>query len=482
MQRLFPTDTGPRAYLLLSCARVDADAQTQKASGSRWFNPRQSPQTDKTRSPPHKIRWPDNSPLRRGLLTILLILVGGHGQLATAAPDGKSPDPVVEARAKALGNAIVGSWSAPVGREAIKLRFDSDGRFELGTTTGSYRIEPSVLTLVTDDNVETRYQHKLPVVNNISGDQLELSGGELAVTLLFNREREVADYTSGLLDLSPQQLTTSGGRILTVMVIVGLAWALIRSLQWLSRLVIFSNLGPLRSLYLEHKHRSETVHSLVLNLTKYVVYFSALGLILTELGVNYTAYLASLSVIGLAIGFGSQGLVQDMVTGFFVIFESQYDVGDMVEISGQTGVVEELGLRMTRLRNYQGQQVVIPNRNIATVGRYTNGAQHVTLDIATAVESVDSAVEVLQQVALEIAAEFAGVVRGAPVTRRGLEPEADENYIRLTLSIWPLQTWLVDQQLVPRIRERFTGQQLPITGDRVTVFYQLPESRRVQHA
>lgn len=96
-----------------------------------------------------------------------------------------------------------------------------------------------------------------------------------------------------------------------------------------------------------------------------MVYFAALGFILGELGVNYTAYLASLSVIWLAVGFGSQGLVQDVVTGFFIIFEGQFDVGDMVEMSGQTGLVEELGLRMTRLRNYLGELISVPNRNIA---------------------------------------------------------------------------------------------------------------------
>ena len=66
--------------------------------------------------------------------------------------------------------------------------------------------------------------------------------------------------------------------------------------------------------------------ALVVNLIKYVIYFTAFGFILSELGINYTTYIASLSVVGLAIGFGSQGLVQDMVTGMFIIFEEQFDV------------------------------------------------------------------------------------------------------------------------------------------------------------
>ena len=101
-----------------------------------------------------------------------------------------------------------------------------------------------------------------------------------------------------------------------------------------------------------------------------------MGLVLQEFGVNLTAYLASASVVGLAISFGSQGLVQDIVIGLTLIFWDAMDVGDMVEITGTTNVigrVEEIGLRFTKLINFYNQEVFVPNRTIANVSRFPHG-------------------------------------------------------------------------------------------------------------
>ena len=98
--------------------------------------------------------------------------------------------------------------------------------------------------------------------------------------------------------------------------------------------------------------------------------------VLQELGVNLTAYLASASIIGLAISFGSQGLVQDIVAGLTLISSDAMDVGDLVEIAGTVvviGRVEEIGLRFTRMVNFLNQQVLIPNRTIANVSRFPRG-------------------------------------------------------------------------------------------------------------
>jgi len=210
----------------------------------------------------------------------------------------------------------------------------------------------------------------------------------------------------------------------------------------------------------------------VLNFFKYVVYFGALGFVLTEFGVNYTTYFASLSVIGLAVGFGSQGLVQDIVTGFFIIFENQFDVGDMVEIPPYTGVVEELGLRVTRLRNYLGQNVVIPNRNIAAVGNYLKGAQEVYVDVAaTGPETAAREREILKKIGEELARQYEGVIRASPIVLMPVSLESSENFARMHLKIWPQQQWVVEQQLVSRLREAFKSEDIEIPGDRISVFY-----------
>ncbi len=85
--------------------------------------------------------------------------------------------------------------------------------------------------------------------------------------------------------------------------------------------------------------KSRTISSLTTSALVFLLYFSAFGLILSEFGVSLKAYLASASILGLAIGFGSQGFVQDVVNGLTVVFSGLFDVGDMVEISGQTGTL-----------------------------------------------------------------------------------------------------------------------------------------------
>ena len=127
-----------------------------------------------------------------------------------------------------------------------------------------------------------------------------------------------------------------------------------------------------------------TLIRLIVSGITFIIYFLALGFILQNLGVNLTAYLASASVIGLAISFGSQGLVQDMVIGLTLIFSDAMEVGELVEITGTTNVtgrVEEIGLRFTVLRNFYNQIVFIPNRTIANVSRFPHGGIYAYADI-----------------------------------------------------------------------------------------------------
>lgn len=126
-----------------------------------------------------------------------------------------------------------------------------------------------------------------------------------------------------------------------------------------------------------------TLIQLIGNTVTSIMYFFAFGLVLEEFGVNLTAYLASASIVGLAISFGSQGLVQDVVIGLTLIFSDAMDVGDMVEVAGTVvviGRVEEIGLRFTKLLNFHNQIVFIPNRTIANVSRFPHGGIHAYAD------------------------------------------------------------------------------------------------------
>lgn len=377
-------------------------------------------------------------------------------------------------QAEAIQASLAGDWVTEVGETQLILQFGPEDRYRFDSRTGTYRIEANKL-ICRSEGAETTYQFQL--VQNA----LTLSGGDLLQAMTFSRQTEPASVLRSVFRVSWRSTRT---KLLRIAVIGGVVFAcrvLIFLLNELSRWLIFSTWGPLRFVYRHNKSRTLTVNSIVLNLVKYVVYFTAFGFILSELGVNYTAYLASLSVIGLAIGFGSQGLVQDVVTGFFILFESQFDVGDMVDISGQTGIVEELGLRMTRLRNYLGQVVVIPNRNIAVVGRYSTGALPAFVDVAVgSPEDGEKALPVIRTLCTEIGRQFQGVVRTEPEVIGPLSLSTGEHFVRVKVAIWPAQQWVVDQQLVPRIRETLKRAGIEIPGDRIAAFYSGPEKQQVR--
>jgi len=381
------------------------------------------------------------------------------------ASDEKSQGIVGMEQQSAISSSLVGEWISVVSDRKIAFRLTPEGGFSLGKQKGQYVPEVNTVILKTGTS-EISYQFEL------AGNELTLSGGDLKQPLKFTRVHGLDDYQDWLSYLSPQSLLPRLKRIAVIAVIAVSCRALLLILQVIIHFVIYCDWGPLKFVFSHHKNRTMTMYSLLINLSKYVVYLAALGFILTELGINYTAYLASLSVVGLAIGFGSQGLVQDMVTGFFIVFEEQFNVGDMVEIPPHVGIVQELGLRMTRLRNYLGQKVVIPNRNIATVGNYIRGAQHVTIDVAAvnreAAEQIKSS---LLQIFEEIGSQFKEVILSTPEIAEIISLSTNEYFVRVSAGIWPQQQWVIEQETVPRIRSVLKSKGFEIPNDRVVVFY-----------
>jgi small-conductance mechanosensitive channel len=288
----------------------------------------------------------------------------------------------------------------------------------------------------------------------------------------------VTGFLTDLFSISTDNLDEKLARILIIIMIGVIAKFFMDALQIISRFLVYSEWGPLKFIFRNHK-RSVTMHALFINVSKYVVYFTAFGYILAELGINYTTYLASLSLIGIAIGFGSQGLVQDVVTGFFILFENQFSVGDMVEISGQVGIVEDIGLRTTRLRNYFGAEVIFQNRNIPLVGRYRKGAFEFHIDVAIAdLDNAERASVLLETVGVEFEKQFPEIIIGTPKVKGLVELETGEWFMRLYGLLWPAQQWVIDTQMVPRIREIFKREGIDIPADRVVAFYHLPGEDR----
>jgi small-conductance mechanosensitive channel len=162
--------------------------------------------------------------------------------------------------------------------------------------------------------------------------------------------------------------------------------------------------------------RSNTIGKLVHNLISYTVNFISIMLILGQVGVDLGPLLAGAGVLGLAIGFGAQSLVKDVITGFFIIFEDQFGVGDVIQIDQFKGTVEEIGIRVTRIRSWTGEVHIIPNGNIKQVTNYSTYNSIAVIDVSVAYESdVEKAIEVLKETVSKIHQENAKIVKAPEV-------------------------------------------------------------------
>lgn len=277
------------------------------------------------------------------------------------------------------------------------------------------------------------------------------------------------DFFTELFDISMTSLQHKTLRVVIVLAALVVCKAFIALVHAVNRRAMRSSWWVVQRLF-SRPSQAVTINAVIIDTIKYAIYFTAFGSILAEFGIDTRTYLTSLSIIGVAVGFGAQGLVQDVVTGFFIIFEDQFAVGDMVELGGQTGIVEEIGLRATRIRNYEGAVVIFPNRSIATVGNYTEGAVAFYVDVAIPSRSVEApAAGLLAMVGRELARQFPRVLLHEPESLGLLELETGEVFLRTRVLVWPHQQWVIDQQLVPRIKEVFKAHGIALPSDRIIV-------------
>jgi moderate conductance mechanosensitive channel len=135
------------------------------------------------------------------------------------------------------------------------------------------------------------------------------------------------------------------------------------------------------------ERRQNTLLKLLENVIAYVVYFAAILAVLSAFSINVAGLIAGAGVLGLAIGFGAQNLVRDVITGFFIIFEDQFSVGDYVRIGASEGTVQEIGLRTTKLKGLNGEIHIFPNGTIIEVINFSLNNSIAIVDVSVAYEA-----------------------------------------------------------------------------------------------
>ena len=197
-------------------------------------------------------------------------------------------------------------------------------------------------------------------------------------------------------------------------------------------------------------------------------------MILQEVGITLGPLLATAGVAGLAIGFGAQTLVKDVISGIFILFENQFLLGDVIETANVSGAVEEINLRTTVLRDVHGVVHIVPNGEIRVLSNKTKGWSRAVLEVGVGYnEDIDRTIEVLREVCADLYndPEFGALLLEEP-TVPGVEAFGESAVmIRVMARTVPLKQWDVAREFRKRIKQRFDDEGIEIPYPQRTVWH-----------
>ncbi|EGL18185.1 mechanosensitive ion channel family protein [Paenibacillus sp. HGH0039] len=291
-----------------------------------------------------------------------------------------------------------------------------------------------------------------------------------AITGLQNPEETVTHFVDDIKKylLDSQQLIKYGATIVEIIVIYVLSRLIIKVADKLvNRMMETREKSPLKF----DPRRTATIGKLIHNIISYVVNFITILLILAQVGINLGPILAGAGVLGLAIGFGAQSLVKDVITGFFIIFEDQFAVGDVIQVDTFRGTVEQIGIRVTRLRSWTGEVHFIPNGNIKQVTNYSINNSLAIVDISIAYESdIDKTVEVLQKTVDRMAEGNENIVSEPKVL--GVQSMGQsEIVLRITAECKPNMQVDVQRKMFAEVKKQLDAHGIEIPCPKIVTYF-----------
>lgn len=282
-----------------------------------------------------------------------------------------------------------------------------------------------------------------------------------------------ASYLAQFADRSFEWASTSGLRMLLIAVAMIVFLALLkRSVAKLRGFLEGTLPSPAQI------QRAHTLTHIVRDVVRIVIVFAGVMMILSEVGIDLKPLLAAAGLGGLAIGFGAQSLVKDVISGFFILLENSVRVGDVVEIAGVSGFVEEIELRTIKLRDLSGNVHVVPNGVIDKVKNMTREYSFYVFNIGVAYrENVDEVMEVLQEIAAELRRDpqFTEDIL-EPLEMLGVDEFADSAVIiKCRIKTKPIKQWRIGREMNRRIKKTFDAKGIEIPFPHQTIYWGEPK-------
>jgi small conductance mechanosensitive channel len=276
-------------------------------------------------------------------------------------------------------------------------------------------------------------------------------------------------YQTVLSFFSPENLILWWGKLITIVMILVSAKII---LSIVNKLIVKS-LTPFKKSknYQKRISRANTLIPLLQSISKYVVYFIASVMVLKELGVDTTAIIASAGIVGLAVGFGAQSLVKDVISGALFLFEGIISVGDSINVGEHSGTVEFIGLRNIHLRKFSGELRVIPNGEVSSFGNFNRGYMRAVVEVGVAYEqNTEKGMKALEEIANKWAEENKDIVLETPVVQGILSLGSSEVTLRISIKVKPMTHWAAERELKLRIKDTFDKKGIEIPFPRQVVY------------
>lgn len=220
------------------------------------------------------------------------------------------------------------------------------------------------------------------------------------------------------------------------------------------------------------KKRADSLGPLLRRVISWVGYIAATMMALDHMGMDVATLLAGAGIIGLAVGFGAQNLVKDVITGFFLMLDDVLRKGDFVEVGDAVGTVEYVGLRVTRLRAFDGTLWYLSNGDIAQVANKSRDWMLAVVGVGLAYEEdVARGLRVLQEVADKWAAEHSDIVLEPPLAQGVVGLNASDVGVRIIVKLRSGEQWAAERELRHRVKMAFDEQGVEIPFPRQVTYH-----------
>ena len=268
-------------------------------------------------------------------------------------------------------------------------------------------------------------------------------------------------------------MITDGALILVILGGMYLGFILLRRLLKRLQTFIEGNLPDQAQV-----QRAHTLTNVLGDLVRVLIVGIGVMTIMAQLGIDLAPLLVAAGVGGIAIGFGAQSLVKDVISGFFILLENQLRVGDVINIAGVGGIVEDIGLRTITLRDLSGNVHIVPNGNIDKVTNMTKDFSRYVFNIGVAYrEDVDEVMDLLKEIAVDLQAdpEFGNHIL-EPLEMFGVDQFADSAVIiKCRITTKPLQQWAIGREMNRRIKKAFDSRGIEIPFPHRTIYWGKPK-------